>query len=97
MAVISHSYRYETKLYEDWCQTVSEKSQYNLSQPLLKRDPETKQITVNFNPQVSWAAVISYWVAEEFRLTLLISNAKKTSYKNMQKLHKRIYTLDFLF
>ncbi|XP_008577627.1 PREDICTED: dynein heavy chain 9, axonemal-like, partial [Galeopterus variegatus] len=43
--------KYETRLYEDWCQTVSEKSQYNLSQPLLKRDPETKQITVNFNPQ----------------------------------------------
>ncbi|KAM8815016.1 dynein axonemal heavy chain 9 [Rhynchonycteris naso] len=44
--------RYETRLYEDWCQTVSEKSQYNLSQPLLKRDPETKQITVNFSPQL---------------------------------------------
>ncbi|KAF0872636.1 DYH9 protein, partial [Crocuta crocuta] len=44
--------KYETRLYEDWCETVSEKSQYNLSQPLLKRDPETKQITVNFNPQL---------------------------------------------
>uniref|UniRef100_A0A8C8ZVZ0 Dynein axonemal heavy chain 9 n=1 Tax=Prolemur simus TaxID=1328070 RepID=A0A8C8ZVZ0_PROSS len=44
--------KYETRLYEDWCQTVSERSQYNLSQPLLKRDPETRQITVNFNPQL---------------------------------------------
>uniref|UniRef100_A0A8C4MEW3 Dynein axonemal heavy chain 9 n=1 Tax=Equus asinus TaxID=9793 RepID=A0A8C4MEW3_EQUAS len=44
--------KYETRLYENWCQTVSEKSQYNLSRPLLKRDPETKQITVNFNPQL---------------------------------------------
>ncbi|XP_074176492.1 dynein axonemal heavy chain 9-like [Rhinolophus sinicus] len=44
--------KYETRLYEGWCQTVSEKSQYNLSRPLLKRDPETKQITVNFNPQL---------------------------------------------
>uniref|UniRef100_A0A8C5P182 Dynein, axonemal, heavy chain 9 n=1 Tax=Jaculus jaculus TaxID=51337 RepID=A0A8C5P182_JACJA len=44
--------KYETKLYEDWCQTVSEKSQYNLSLPLLQRDPITKQITVNFNPQL---------------------------------------------
>uniref|UniRef100_A0A8C5XER9 Dynein axonemal heavy chain 9 n=1 Tax=Microcebus murinus TaxID=30608 RepID=A0A8C5XER9_MICMU len=44
--------KYETRLYEEWCQTVSEKSQYNLSQPLLKRDPETRQITVNFNPQL---------------------------------------------
>uniref|UniRef100_A0A8C6C0I2 Dynein axonemal heavy chain 9 n=1 Tax=Monodon monoceros TaxID=40151 RepID=A0A8C6C0I2_MONMO len=45
--------KYETRLYEDWCQTVSEKSQYNLSRPLLKRDPETKQITVNFSPQLT--------------------------------------------
>ncbi|XP_036692664.1 dynein heavy chain 9, axonemal [Balaenoptera musculus] len=44
--------KYETRLYEDWCQTVSEKSQYNLSRPLMKRDPETKQITVNFSPQL---------------------------------------------
>ncbi|XP_077748747.1 dynein axonemal heavy chain 9 isoform X2 [Canis aureus] len=44
--------KYEARLYEDWCQTVSEKSQYNLSRPLLKRDPETKQITVNFSPQL---------------------------------------------
>lgn len=69
MAVVSHSCRYETRLYEGWCQTVSEKSQYNLSRPLLKRDPETKQITVNFNPQVSEATGISYWVPEEFSLT----------------------------
>ncbi|XP_059938625.1 dynein axonemal heavy chain 9 isoform X2 [Mesoplodon densirostris] len=45
--------KYETRLYEDWCQTVSEKSQYNLSRPLLKRDPETKEITVNFSPQLT--------------------------------------------
>ncbi|XP_045680245.1 dynein axonemal heavy chain 9 isoform X1 [Phyllostomus hastatus] len=51
-AMLSLLERYETRLYEDWCQTVSEKSQYNLSRPLLKRDPETKQITVNFNPQL---------------------------------------------
>ncbi|XP_049632688.1 dynein axonemal heavy chain 9 [Suncus etruscus] len=44
--------KYETRLYEDWCDTVAEKSQYNLSQSLLKRDPETKHITVNFNPQL---------------------------------------------
>ncbi|XP_061032339.1 dynein axonemal heavy chain 9 [Eubalaena glacialis] len=53
--------KYETRLYEDWCQTVSEKSQYNLSRPLLKRDPETKQITVNFSPQlISVLKEVSY-------------------------------------
>ncbi|XP_071656205.1 dynein axonemal heavy chain 9-like, partial [Patagioenas fasciata] len=42
--------RYQEKLYADWSQTVSEKSQYNLTQPLIRRDPETKLITVNFDP-----------------------------------------------
>ncbi|XP_052612854.1 LOW QUALITY PROTEIN: dynein axonemal heavy chain 9 [Peromyscus californicus insignis] len=44
--------KYERRLYEDWCQTVSEKSQYNLSLPLLHRDPNTKQLSVNFSPQL---------------------------------------------
>ncbi|NXH98563.1 DYH9 protein, partial [Pachycephala philippinensis] len=44
--------RYQEKLYLDWSQTVSEKSQYNLAQPLLRRDPQTKLITVNFDPQL---------------------------------------------
>ncbi|XP_068007846.1 dynein axonemal heavy chain 9-like [Melanerpes formicivorus] len=35
-----------------WCQTVSEKSQYNLTQPLLRRDPDTKLLAVNFDPQL---------------------------------------------
>ncbi|XP_071655678.1 dynein axonemal heavy chain 9-like isoform X2 [Patagioenas fasciata] len=43
--------RYQEKLYADWSQTVSEKSQYNLTQPLIRRDPETKLITVTFDPQ----------------------------------------------
>uniref|UniRef100_A0A8C4V4J9 Dynein axonemal heavy chain 17 n=1 Tax=Falco tinnunculus TaxID=100819 RepID=A0A8C4V4J9_FALTI len=49
------------KLYADWSQTVSEKSQYNLIQPLICRDPETKLITVNFDPQlVSVLREVSY-------------------------------------
>ncbi|NXY74435.1 DYH9 protein, partial [Glareola pratincola] len=53
--------RYQEKLYVDWSQTVSEKSQYNLTQPLLRRDPETKLITVNFDPQlVSVLREVSY-------------------------------------
>ncbi|KAG8128895.1 hypothetical protein E2320_015668, partial [Naja naja] len=43
--------RYQEKLYEDWFQTVSVKAQYNLTQPLIQRDPESKLITVNFDPQ----------------------------------------------
>ncbi|XP_071672595.1 dynein axonemal heavy chain 9 isoform X6 [Patagioenas fasciata] len=53
--------RYQEKLYADWSQTVSEKSQYNLTQPLIRRDPETKLITVNFDPQlVSVLREVSY-------------------------------------
>uniref|UniRef100_A0A8C4UZ95 Dynein axonemal heavy chain 17 n=1 Tax=Falco tinnunculus TaxID=100819 RepID=A0A8C4UZ95_FALTI len=53
--------RYQEKLYADWSQTVSEKSQYNLIQPLICRDPETKLITVNFDPQlVSVLREVSY-------------------------------------
>ena len=78
MAVVLGSGRYEARLYEDWCRTVSEKSQYNLSQPLLKRDPQTKQITVNFNPQVSQAAGIALWVPEGTPLTLADFQGKKS-------------------
>ncbi|NXO51687.1 DYH9 protein, partial [Aramus guarauna] len=53
--------RYQEKLYVNWSQTVSEKSQYNLTQPLIRRDPETKLITVNFDPQlVSVLREVSY-------------------------------------
>ncbi|NWX21666.1 DYH9 protein, partial [Aegotheles bennettii] len=53
--------RYQEKLYVAWSQTVSEKSQYNLTQPLIRRDPETKLITVNFDPQlVSVLREVSY-------------------------------------
>ncbi|NXY46192.1 DYH9 protein, partial [Ceuthmochares aereus] len=43
---------YEEKLYGDWSQSVSEKLQYSLTQPLIQRDPETKLIAVNFDPQL---------------------------------------------
>ncbi|XP_054832302.1 dynein axonemal heavy chain 9-like [Eublepharis macularius] len=44
--------RYQEKLYNEWLQTVSEKSQYNLTQPLIWRDPKSKLIAVNFDPQL---------------------------------------------
>ncbi|NWY63744.1 DYH9 protein, partial [Erithacus rubecula] len=53
--------RYQEKLYLDWSQTVSEESQYNLSQPLLRRDPHTRLLMVNFDPQlVSVLREVSY-------------------------------------
>ncbi|KAL2077982.1 hypothetical protein ACEWY4_025667 [Coilia grayii] len=44
--------RYCMQLYEQWTESVGEKSQYNLSQPLICRDPATRLISVNFNPQL---------------------------------------------
>lgn len=44
--------RYSSSLYETWTETVGESSQYNLSLPLISRDPATRLISVNFNPQV---------------------------------------------
>uniref|UniRef100_A0A8C6JKW0 Dynein axonemal heavy chain 17 n=1 Tax=Melopsittacus undulatus TaxID=13146 RepID=A0A8C6JKW0_MELUD len=53
--------RYQEKLYVNWSQTVSEQSQYNLAQPLIRRDPDTKLIAVNFDPQlVSVLREVSY-------------------------------------
>uniref|UniRef100_A0A8C5WIH4 Dynein axonemal heavy chain 17 n=1 Tax=Leptobrachium leishanense TaxID=445787 RepID=A0A8C5WIH4_9ANUR len=52
---ISYVYQkllYTEKLYSEWCQTVSEKSQYNLMRPLIMRDEGTRLISVNFNPQL---------------------------------------------
>lgn len=45
-------FRYSTSLFDTWTETVGESSQFNLSLPLIKRDPDTQLITVNFNPQV---------------------------------------------
>uniref|UniRef100_A0A8C3LJW7 Dynein axonemal heavy chain 9 n=1 Tax=Chrysolophus pictus TaxID=9089 RepID=A0A8C3LJW7_CHRPC len=54
-------WKYQEKLYINWSQTVSEKSQYNLTQPLIRREPETKLLTVNFDPQlVSVLREVSY-------------------------------------
>ncbi|XP_077110730.1 dynein axonemal heavy chain 9 isoform X2 [Ranitomeya variabilis] len=44
--------QYIEKLYEEWCRTVSEKSQYNLMRPLITRDQGSKLINVNFDPQL---------------------------------------------
>ncbi|KAH0629591.1 hypothetical protein JD844_011790, partial [Phrynosoma platyrhinos] len=59
--------KYQEKLYAEWLQTVSEKSQYSLTQPLIQRDPKNKQIAVNFNPQlVSVLREVSYLGTDQF-------------------------------
>ncbi|CAG5911397.1 unnamed protein product [Menidia menidia] len=45
--------RYSASLYKTWAETVGECSQYNLSLPLISRDPGTQLISVNFNRQLT--------------------------------------------
>ncbi|NXC72870.1 DYH9 protein, partial [Anhinga anhinga] len=79
--------RYQEKLYADWSQTVSEKSQCNLTQPLIRRDPETKLITVNFDPQlVSVLREVSYLSSSQMGtipLTAAEIYSSKESYRQM--------------
>ncbi|XP_053308775.1 dynein axonemal heavy chain 9 [Spea bombifrons] len=44
--------KYTERMYQEWCQTVSEKSQYNLMRPLIVRDESSRLISVNFEPQL---------------------------------------------
>ncbi|KAM6897526.1 dynein beta chain, ciliary-like [Xenentodon cancila] len=45
--------RCSTSLCKTWTENVGERSQYNLSLPLISRDPDTQQISVNFSPQLA--------------------------------------------
>uniref|UniRef100_A0A8C9SNB8 Dynein axonemal heavy chain 17 n=1 Tax=Scleropages formosus TaxID=113540 RepID=A0A8C9SNB8_SCLFO len=57
---------YTSKLYQVWAETVGEKSQYNLTQPIISRDPTTRLITVNFSPQlVSMLREVKYLQARQ--------------------------------
>jgi len=44
---------YEVTIYAEWIAGVSEACSFNLQQPLLTRNEETKLIAVNFDPQVN--------------------------------------------
>jgi hypothetical protein len=44
--------KYEGSVYEAWTRDVGNKSEVNLNLPLLQRDPETKLVRVNFDPQL---------------------------------------------
>ncbi|GCC26775.1 hypothetical protein chiPu_0005195 [Chiloscyllium punctatum] len=83
---------YEAKLYLEWSATVAEKSQYNLTQPLLKRDPETKLISVNFDPQlVSVLREVKYL---EARHTVNIPDAAAEIYSMKESYRQYVATLD---
>ncbi|ETE67846.1 Dynein heavy chain 9, axonemal, partial [Ophiophagus hannah] len=86
--------RYQEKLYEDWFQTVSVKAQYNLTQPLIQRDPDSKLITVNFDPQlVSVLREVSYLGEDQ------IGNIPETAaeiYSSRESFRQLVANLDLM-
>ena len=44
--------RFDQKVFDEWVSTVDEICSYNLSQPLITRNPDTLYIATNFSPQV---------------------------------------------
>jgi dynein heavy chain len=45
-------------MYEEWVAGVDDACSFNLAQPLIKRNEETKLIAVNFDPQVCFLLII---------------------------------------
>ena len=44
--------RWDEEIFKDWIAGVDEACSFNLNQPLITRNEETKLITVNFDPQL---------------------------------------------
>ncbi|XP_054457284.1 dynein heavy chain 9, axonemal isoform X2 [Anoplopoma fimbria] len=84
--------RYSTSLYEAWTETVSQSSQYNLSLPLISRDPDTQLISVNFNPQL--ASVLREVKYLEARLTEAIPETAVQIYTTRGQLWQYVANLE---
>ncbi|KAG7491786.1 hypothetical protein MATL_G00007500 [Megalops atlanticus] len=83
---------YTCKLYDNWAETVGERSQYNLSQHLISRDPSTRLIAVNFNPQlVSVLREVKYL---ESRQTETIPDTAADIYSSKESLRQYVANLD---
>ncbi|KAK2835022.1 hypothetical protein Q5P01_015506 [Channa striata] len=84
--------RYSAALYETWTETVGESSQYNLSLPLISRDPATQLISVNFNPQL--ASVLREVRYLEARQTEVIPEIAVQIYTTRALLWQYVATLE---
>ncbi|XP_008276610.1 dynein axonemal heavy chain 9 [Stegastes partitus] len=84
--------RYSAGLYEAWTETVGESSQYNLSLPLISRDPATQLISVNFNPQL--ASVLREVKYLEARQTEAIPEAAVQIYTTRGQLWQHVANLE---
>ena len=51
-------HRVEAEVYKEWLAQVDEACSFNLSQPLVQRNPDNKLIGVNFDPQVTFGLLV---------------------------------------
>uniref|UniRef100_A0A670JPV6 Dynein axonemal heavy chain 9 n=1 Tax=Podarcis muralis TaxID=64176 RepID=A0A670JPV6_PODMU len=86
--------KYQEKLYKEWFQTVSEKSQYNLTRPIIRRHSESKLIAVNFDPQlVSVLREVSYLGPSQ---TGKIPEAAAEIFSSKESFRKLVANLDLM-
>jgi len=80
------------ELYKEWIAGVDEACSFNLNQPLITRNEETKLITVNFDPQlVSVLREVKYL---EVRMEEEVPEAAKAIYERYDTLWKFTTNLD---
>ncbi|XP_070581054.1 dynein beta chain, ciliary-like isoform X2 [Ptychodera flava] len=84
--------KYDEKVYQDWTSGVEEKCQFNLGQPLITRNGETKLITVNFDPQL--VAVLREVKYLNIRGTDDIPEKGKALYEKHETFHQYRANLD---
>ncbi len=49
---------FEKQVYDEWTAGVDEACSFNLNQPLITRNEESKLIAVNFDPQVNFVVSV---------------------------------------
>ncbi|XP_062567134.1 dynein beta chain, ciliary-like [Saccostrea cucullata] len=84
--------QWDEEIYKEWEAGVSEACSFNLSQPLVVRDEETKLINVNFDPQLT--AVLREVKYLETRNQEEIPQSAAEMYKKNDTLWKYLTNLD---
>jgi len=85
-------YRWDVELFKEWIAGVDEACSFNLNQPLVTRNEESKLITVNFDPQL--IAVLREVKYLEVRSEEEVPEAAKAIYERYDTLWKFTTNLD---
>lgn len=85
-------FRWDEDIYKEWIAGVDEACSFNLNQPLVTRNEETKLIQVNFDPQL--VAVLREVKYLEIRAEEEVPEAAKAIYSRYDTLWKFTTNLD---